>query len=66
MHVLGCAMGNGFEHPALALDVRCSDLATYRFEPVAFDLVHAACGGDAPAPGVLSVVLERPSQATRP
>jgi len=104
--VLGCAMGNGFEHidpgvtsrvvgvdinpgylqrlverfphPAFALDVRCYDLAAYAFEPRAFDLVHAALvfeyvewslllprvvGALRPR-GMLSVVLQRPSQAT--
>ena len=104
--VLGCAMGNGFEHidpavtsrvvgvdinpgylrrlverfphPAFALDVRCFDLAAYTFEPAAFDLVHAALVfeyvewplllprvvGTLRPRGVLSVVLQRPSQAT--
>jgi len=104
--VLGCAMGNGFEHvdpgvtsrvvgvdinpaylkrlvarfphPAFTLDVRCSDLAAYTFEPGAFDLVHAALVfeyvewslllprvvGTLLPRGVLSVVLQLPSQAT--
>ena len=66
-----------FAHPAFALDVRCTDLAAYRFEPEAFDLVHAALVfeyvewslllprvvGTLNPGGVLSVVLQLPSRA---
>jgi SAM-dependent methyltransferase len=104
--VLGCSMGNGFEHvdptvtarvvgvdinpvylqrlveqfphPAFALDLRCTDLAAYPFELEAFDLVHVALifeyvdwspllprvAGTLRPRGVLSVVLQLPSQAS--
>jgi hypothetical protein len=104
--VLGCSIGNGFEHvdpsvtsrvvgvdinpaylqrlveqlphPGFVLDLRCADLTAYAFEPKAFDLVHAALvfeyvewslmlprvAGTLQLGGVLSVVLQLPSQAS--
>jgi ubiquinone/menaquinone biosynthesis C-methylase UbiE len=67
-----------FPDPRFTLDVRCADLAACSFEREAFDLVHAAlileyldwrrllapvANAIRPA-GVLSVVLQLPSQAT--
>jgi len=104
--VLGCSLGNGFEHVApditsrvvgvdlnpdyvqrttelfsdreFALEVHCADVATYRFEREAFDLVHAALileyvewfdilprvAATLRRDGVLSVVLQRPSRTS--
>jgi SAM-dependent methyltransferase len=64
-----------FPNPGFALDVRCVDLAEYRFEPEAFDLVHAALlleyvewspllprvAATLRPGGTFSVVLQRPS-----
>jgi SAM-dependent methyltransferase len=104
--VLGCSIGNGFEHvdpsvtsrivgidinpsylqrlverfprPGFVLHLRCADLTAYAFEPEAFDLVHAALvfeylewslmlprvAETLQPGGVLSVVLQLPSQAS--
>jgi cyclopropane fatty-acyl-phospholipid synthase-like methyltransferase len=65
-----------FPHPAFALDVQCTDVAAYTFEPEVFDLVHAALvfeyvewsallprvAGTLQPRGVLSVVLQLPSR----
>jgi SAM-dependent methyltransferase len=67
-----------FPAPPFALEARCTDLAACAFEREAFDLVHAALifeyvdwsrvlprVAESMRPGgVLSVVLQRPSQAT--
>lgn len=67
-----------FPNPGFVLDVRCADLADVVLEPEAFDLVHAALvleyidwrsllprvASTLTPGGVLSIVLQLPSEST--